>query len=196
MGMCIRLRRKRLKWTQAEIAERAGVARSLVSRIELGRDDKIEVAPALRVLNALELDVEVRARNLTFVPVPPTRLDELGLSPSTLAAFHSAGLREVAQMPTLEKLVARRQFRSGEALFEAMCALSRHGIVVRGGVVPEERELEMLKLRIVDGLTLKAIGERYGVIGERVRQLLAAYFGLHGVPPAATGSSRRRRRDS
>jgi DNA-directed RNA polymerase sigma subunit (sigma70/sigma32) len=38
---------------------------------------------------------------------------------------------------------------------------------------------------VVDGLTLKEIGERFGVIAERVRQVLAAYAGLRGKPPGA-----------
>jgi hypothetical protein len=53
----------------------------------------------------------------------------------------------------------------------------------------------MFWLRAVEGLTLKQIGERFEVIGERVRQLLVGYVGLDGPPPATKGRSVRRRRD-
>lgn len=52
-------------------------------------------------------------------------------------------------------------------------------------MIPTEREAEMLRLRTVEGLTLREIGERYGVTDERVRQLLRGCFHLRGVPPAA-----------
>jgi hypothetical protein len=50
---------------------------------------------------------------------------------------------------------------------------------------PTKREAEMLRLRTVEGLTLREIGERYGVTDERVRQLLRSCYRLRGVPPAA-----------
>jgi hypothetical protein len=50
--------------------------------------------------------------------------------------------------------------------------------------IPQQREHEMLRLRTVEGLTFREIGERYGVSRERVRQLLHFYFGLMGTPPA------------
>jgi RNA polymerase sigma factor (sigma-70 family) len=34
-----------------------------------------------------------------------------------------------------------------------------------------ERECEVLKLRLTDNLTLKQIGQRLGIISERVRQI-------------------------
>jgi Sigma-70, region 4 len=59
--------------------------------------------------------------------------------------------------------------------------------------VPEARHVEMLRLRLVEGLTLREVGERTGVGPERVRQLLSHYFGLRGVPPAAKARLRRKR---
>jgi hypothetical protein len=53
----------------------------------------------------------------------------------------------------------------------------------------------MFWLRAVEGLTLKQIGKRFDVIGERVRQLLVAYVGLDGPPPATKRRSIRGRRD-
>jgi predicted DNA-binding protein (UPF0251 family) len=48
-----------------------------------------------------------------------------------------------------------------------------------------ERDLEMARLRVVEGLTLVEVAERTGVSRERVRQILRARFGISGVPPAA-----------
>jgi transcriptional regulator with XRE-family HTH domain len=55
--------------------------------------------------------------------------------------------------------------------------------------VPKERHIEMLRLRLLDGLTLREVGERAGVTDGRVQQILREYFGLRvsrpkGVPAA------------
>jgi hypothetical protein len=42
--------------------------------------------------------------------------------------------------------------------------------------IPQERHVEMLRLRLVEGLKLREVGERTGVGPERVRQVLAHYF--------------------
>jgi hypothetical protein len=47
--------------------------------------------------------------------------------------------------------------------------------------VPTERHVEMLHLWLVEGLTLRAIGECHGVTGVRVRQILAHYFQVAGA---------------
>jgi hypothetical protein len=43
----------------------------------------------------------------------------------------------------------------------------------------------MLRLRIIEGLTLAQIGKRVGITTERVRQLLKLHFRLGGRSPAA-----------
>ena len=55
--------------------------------------------------------------------------------------------------------------------------------------VPKERYVEMLRLRLLEGLTLREIGERTGVSDGRVQQVLREYFGVRvsrpkGVPAA------------
>ncbi len=50
---------------------------------------------------------------------------------------------------------------------------------------PKDREYEMFRLRVVEGLTLSEIAEVFGLHRERVRQLLRAHFRLR-VPPAAS----------
>lgn len=51
--------------------------------------------------------------------------------------------------------------------------------------MPDKREREIHRLRIVEGLTLREIGEQFGISPERVRQILNFYFRESGVPPAA-----------
>jgi hypothetical protein len=50
---------------------------------------------------------------------------------------------------------------------------------------PTPRHLEMLRLRLVEGLTLREVGERAGITASRVSQSLGDYFGVQGIPPAA-----------
>jgi DNA-directed RNA polymerase specialized sigma24 family protein len=60
-----------------------------------------------------------------------------------------------------------------------------HGEALVSSQPPEPRHLEMLRLRFLEGLTLREVGERTGVNGTTVLQLLGHYFGVRGVPPAA-----------
>ncbi len=53
--------------------------------------------------------------------------------------------------------------------------------------VPQERHVEMLRLRLVEGLTLREIGERYGVTGASVREALGRYFRVTGARFRAHG---------
>jgi transcriptional regulator with XRE-family HTH domain len=71
-------------------------------------------------------------------------------------------------------LVARRQAKGLPALPEQPADR-----------VAELRHLEMLRLRLIQGLSLHEVGERTGVSSERVRQLLVVYFDVRGTPPAA-----------
>jgi DNA-directed RNA polymerase specialized sigma24 family protein len=55
-----------------------------------------------------------------------------------------------------------------------------------------ERELEIFRLRTVEGLTLTEIGKRAGLNRTRVDQLLRLRFRLNEVPPAAKRKRRAR----
>jgi hypothetical protein len=57
---------------------------------------------------------------------------------------------------------------------------------------PGERNLEVYRLRVVEGFSLKATGEQVGISIERVRQVLVVYFGLHGSPPAVKARRQKR----
>ncbi|MGC2372395.1 MAG: sigma factor-like helix-turn-helix DNA-binding protein [Solirubrobacteraceae bacterium] len=82
-------------------------------------------------------------------------------------------------------------------LYEIVCQLNKHGLSlppVPGGMmkVPGERNREVLRLRIIEGLTLAEIGLMVDVSSERVRQLLRFHFGLTGKPPAVKARLRSR----
>jgi hypothetical protein len=49
------------------------------------------------------------------------------------------------------------------------------------GRLPEARHVEMLRLRLVEKLTLREVGERTGVAGTTVQQLLWHYFDVQGI---------------
>jgi Sigma-70, region 4 len=59
---------------------------------------------------------------------------------------------------------------------------------------PSERERDMLRLRLVEGLSLREIGERFGVTGGRVNQILFFCFHVKGVPPAIRAKRQQRRK--
>ncbi len=117
------------------------------------------------------------------------RVTELDLSPAALACLRAADIRDVEKLGTSRDLAERPGFGAGVELYEIVCALNRRGLSLPVGRylphVPRNREREMLRLRVVDGLTLAEIGARFDVGQERVRQLLNLYFGMSGVPPAA-----------
>jgi transcriptional regulator with XRE-family HTH domain len=182
LAMHVRVQRRALKLSQQGIADVTGIEPRTVSQIERGNAATLELRVILLVVNALAMDIELRGRDEEFVPVPPSRVSELGLSPGALAALDAAGIHEVAELSSATALLGRPEF-GGAEVYEVVCALARHSLTL-GHSLPGEREREMLRLRVVEGLSLKEIGERFGVIAERVRQILAAYVGLRGKPPA------------
>lgn len=117
------------------------------------------------------------------------RVDELVLSQAFLPSLAKAGIHEVEQLAAhpLGELLRRPEFRSGVELYELICELHRHGLTPfsRSRRIHSQRELEIFRLRAVEGLTLAQIGRRFDINAERVRQLLKLHFGLSGRPPAA-----------
>jgi transcriptional regulator with XRE-family HTH domain len=188
----VRARRRTLKLSAQRIADVTGIEHRTVLQIERGNVATLELRVILLVVNALAMDMELRGRDEEFVPIPPSHVSELGLSPAALAALDAAGVQEVAQLSSASDLLSRGA--GGAEVYEVICALARHRYSL-GKSLPGEREREMFWLRAVEGLTLKQIGERFEVIGERVRQLLVVYVGLDGPPPATKRRSARGRRD-
>ena len=56
LGLAIRRLRFERLWTQTDLARRAAVNQTVVSRVERGRDVKLRLATLLRVLEALGVD--------------------------------------------------------------------------------------------------------------------------------------------
>jgi AraC-like DNA-binding protein/DNA-binding CsgD family transcriptional regulator len=124
------------------------------------------------------------------------RLAELALSPAALACFEAVGIHDVEQLARcgLPELIERPEFRGGVELHEVVCELHRHGLTPfsrSGRHVQTAREREMLRLRVVKGLTLDEIAAIFDLHRERIRQLFRLHFRLVGAPPAAR--SRRER---
>ena len=123
------------------------------------------------------------------------RVTELALSQAVLPSLAKVGIHEVEQLAEhrIGELLYRPEFSSGVELHELICELDRHSLTPfsgRGGHVQTERELEIFRLRAVEGLTFTEIGKRVGLHRTRVDQLLRLHFRLNEVPPAA----KRRRR--
>jgi transcriptional regulator with XRE-family HTH domain len=191
LAQTISVYRRRLKMSQQRIAEATGIESAIVSRLERGYGNSVKFRAVLLVVNALGLDIELRRRGTTPPPLPPVNVTELGLSDGTLAALRKTGIERVDRLLSVSELLERAEFRAGKEVYEVVCALSRFGLSLPPHrAVPHERDREMLRLRIVEGKTLKAVGERFGVIAERVRQVLGYTFGLHGRPPAARREER------
>ncbi len=118
------------------------------------------------------------------------RLSEMGLEPTTLACLHRGGIDTTWCLleHTYRELIWHSEI-TPEALYDILRALRRHGMALKphpNGIERpvSERNLEVFRLRVVGGRTLKATGEQVGIGVERVRQVLATYFGLRGKPPA------------
>jgi DNA-binding CsgD family transcriptional regulator len=123
------------------------------------------------------------------------RVNELALSQAVLPSLAKVGIHEVEQLAGHRsgELLRRPEFSSGVELYELICELHRHDLTPfsgHGGHVQTDRELEIFRLRAVEGLTFSEIGERVGLHRTRVDQLLRLHFRLNEVPPAA----KRRRR--
>src|SRR5580692_1646796 len=101
------------------------------------------------------------------------RVNHLALSQAVLPSLAKVGIHEVEQLAErrVGELLHRPEFSSGVELHELICELHRHGLTPfsrGGGHIQAERELEMFRLRTVEGLTLARIGEEFDVTGARV----------------------------
>lgn len=198
-GRAISHRRHALHFSQRQLGARAEVPPTAISRLELERDDTVSLCVVLRLIDALGLDLELRPRGSRFTPRPPTELCELSLSAGTMSALEKEALESIHQLGPATDMLARPAFADGTALFEIVCALNRYGLSLSGNRnhIPSGRDRAILKLRIIEGRTLKEIARTCGLNGERVRQILYAGFGLTGTPPNAMRRRKERaRRDN
>ncbi len=193
LGIAVYTQRKSLKLTQHKVADLAGLERTVVSELERGGGDSATFRVVLLVVDALGMDVELRPRNWTPTGAvqldPATSVKDLELSRRTLACLQDVGIHVIGQLGGADELIELPQFSEGHELYQIVGALNRQGLSLPAnrcwGRLPGDREREMFHLRVVKGLSLKEVGERFGVESERARQLLSYYFGLKGTPPAA-----------
>ena len=125
------------------------------------------------------------------------RVTELALSQAVLPSLAKVGIHEVEQLAEHRtgELLRRPEFSSGVELHELICELHRHGLTPfsgHGGHIQTERELEIFRLRAVEGLTLSEIGERLGLQRERVRPVAAPALPSRRSPPPAKRKRRAR----
>ncbi len=119
------------------------------------------------------------------------RLSEMGLEPATLACLRRGGINTTYRLleHTCRELIWHSEI-TPEALYDILRALRRHDMRLKphpkgAERSVNERNLEVFRLRVVEGRSLKETGEQVGIGVERVRQVLATYFGLGGKPPVA-----------
>jgi DNA-binding XRE family transcriptional regulator len=127
------------------------------------------------------------------------RLSEMGLEPTTLACLHRGGINTTYRLleHTYRELIWHSEI-TPEALYDILRALRRHGMTLKpntNGIERpvNERNLEVFRLRVVEGCKLREVAERNRIGVERVRQILSVSFGLRGAPPAAKTKPRRSR---
>ncbi|MFZ1924926.1 MAG: sigma factor-like helix-turn-helix DNA-binding protein [Solirubrobacteraceae bacterium] len=129
---------------------------------------------------------------------------ELRLSPAALACLRAADIYFIDELITEPADDLIEHGVGPNELYEVVCRLAEHDLCLppcRGGRKlrpPKERDLEVFRLRVVEGMTLIEVGERTGLSRARVRQLARLSFGLGGVVPtvkarrwAATEARRR-----
>lgn len=58
-GVILRDRRKELKMTQQQLADKTGTQRSYIARVESGKTD-IQMSSFMRILSALDMGIEFR----------------------------------------------------------------------------------------------------------------------------------------
>lgn len=115
------------------------------------------------------------------------RVERLGLQPATLERLHQAGIVNVEQLTSRSTAeLMQRPDIGPAAVHEVMCRLAKRGLALPTPYgwsrVPNQRTLEMFRLRFVEGLTLTETGRRFGVTRPRVDQLLHAHFCISTLP--------------
>lgn len=154
-----------------------------VEAIEDGRYD-------LAYDTLVALAERLRVNPSPFVNRGGERLPEWDFKPTTVACLHNAGIYTTWRLleHTCRELIWHSEIPAAE-LYNILCVLSEHRVALKPitnrDVRPlSERDLEMFRLRVVEGRSLSEVGEEVGVSVERIRQLLSLRFGLHGEPLA------------
>ena len=192
-GEKLRAERERRNLSQGVLAEIANVHRTHIGALELGQREP-HLSMLLILADALSKPLGVLLAGL-LVPrerkaathhkrgqpavedAPPPEPPERTLRHGELRIFCRSRLEQLRR--------AGADLTDAEGFYYFAAERAAHGEPIASAGAPEPRHVEMLRLRLLEGLTLREIGERTGVGGSTVGQLLAHYFGIEGVPPAA-----------
>jgi hypothetical protein len=125
------------------------------------------------------------------------RVTELDISAATYACLQAVGIKSIEdfrQYPC-DELLRSPHFGALE-VYEIIRQLNEHGFTLPASPgnkirLPSTPKHEVIRLRMIDGLTYAEIGERVGLGKERVRQVLASHYGLKSQPPAVGARKRR-----
>jgi hypothetical protein len=125
------------------------------------------------------------------------RVERLGLRPATLDRLHLAGIVNVEQLTNRSTVELMQHPDIGPAeVYHLLCRLNKHGLTLPTpwgwSRLPNQRTLEMFRLRFVEGLTLTQTGRRFGVSRSRVDQLLHAHFCISTLPTAPQDGERQK----
>jgi excisionase family DNA binding protein len=114
---------------------------------------------------------------------------ELELSPAALACLRAADIFFVAELleQPADDLIVNGV--GPNELYEIAARLNERDLslpptrTAKTRRQPSDRDMEMFRLRLIEGLTLDEVAERLGVSKELVRRLVREAFGLTGTIP-------------
>lgn len=170
-GRRLREVRGELGVTQKQLADVAEMQSATLSRMEQGATD-----PHLSTVLRLARSLNVPPRRLVE-DAPPVELPGAALRASELNIFCEHRREQLRVMGA--------DLTDAEDFYYFAAERVAHREPIASAGVPEPRHLTMLRLRLLDGLTLREVGQRTGVSGGAVAQLLRHYFAIEGTPPAA-----------
>ncbi len=122
------------------------------------------------------------------------RVEKLGLRPATLDSLHMAGIVNVTQLTSHACIELMQHPDIGPTkVYEIVRRLHKRGLALPNewgwARLPNERSIEMFRLRFIEGLSLPETGRRFGVSRSRADQILHKDFGVSTLP-AATARQR------
>lgn len=125
------------------------------------------------------------------------RTSELNISAATFGCLQAAGINSTDDFKRYPcDLLLASPYLGPLEVYEVVRELNEHGLTlppVPGGrlIVPSTPKYEVLRLRMIEGLTLAATGREVGLGKERVRQILSGHYGMKRKPPAVDARRRR-----
>jgi hypothetical protein len=119
----------------------------------------------------------------------------LGLTPATKRALEMAGIETIDQLQRPANDLLAIEPVTGAVLHDVACRLHANGFGLHADLktrLPSENDLEILRLRVVEGFALRDIAVILDTSPEHIRQRLIVSFGLSGEPSARLGRRRLR----